>query len=284
MQLNQENACKDNNEFWPKLTIITPSYNQGAFIEETILSVINQGYQNLEYIIIDGGSTDNTIEIIKKYAKHIAYWVSEKDKGQSHALNKGLAHASGAFIGWLNSDDVYVKGAFKKVLKTFIRNSNCILVHGDRILLDSQSHVYGWGVQGQFDPEKSGFNVCSETAFWRNNAHTAGMLFKEELRFAVDLEFFCRLYNKGTFIKLNSYLGYFRAHEDSKSTTIWDVAMVEAEREWKRIFGAQHEGWRNGGVQSVVRKIQQISNFILNPCLVAYPYLYRRLILKRRGL
>ena len=90
---------------FPKITIITPSYNQGQFIEETILSVINQGYPNLEYIIMDGGSTDNTVEVIKKYSDHINYWVSEKDKGQSNAINKGLHRATGDIINWLNSDD-----------------------------------------------------------------------------------------------------------------------------------------------------------------------------------
>src|ERR1700712_3748647 len=83
----------------PKISIVTPTFNQGKFIEETILSVIGQGYPNLEYIIIDGGSTDETVEIIKKYEKHLTYWVSEKDKGQSHAINKGFARASGDILG-----------------------------------------------------------------------------------------------------------------------------------------------------------------------------------------
>ncbi len=89
----------------PKISIITPSYNQGKFIEETILSVINQQYSNLEFIIIDGGSTDNTVDIIEKYSTQITYWVSEKDEGQSDAINKGFLKATGEIINWLNSDD-----------------------------------------------------------------------------------------------------------------------------------------------------------------------------------
>ena len=272
------------NAAWPKLTIITPSFNQGLFIEETILSVLNQDYSNLEYIIIDGGSTDNTVEIIKKYESKLAYWISEKDKGQSHALNKGLARATGEIIGWLNSDDVYVKGAFRKVISAFNANPDCILVHGDRILLDAKSLVYGWGDSGIFDPESSGFNVCSETAFWRNDKRTVGIYFKEELKFAMDLEFFCRLYKLGRFVKLNSYLGYFRAHEESKSTTIWDVALVEAEREWKLIFGDHHEGWKYREKRTHIGKIRLLYKFLINPYLVAYAYIYRRFILNLRGL
>lgn len=273
-----------SNAAWPKLTIITPSYNQGSFIEETILSVLNQGYPNLEYIIIDGGSTDNSVEIIKKYESKLSYWVSEKDKGQSHALNKGLAHATGEFIGWLNSDDVYVRGAFNKAISAFKCNPDCILVHGDRILLDAKSLVYGWGNSGVFNPETSGFNVCSETAFWRSDKRTEGISFKEELKFAMDLEFFCRLFKLGRFVKLNTYLGYFRAHEESKSTTIWDVAIVDAEKEWKLIFGEHHEGWRNQEKKTLISTIRLVIKFIWNPNLVAYPYIYRRFILKLRGL
>ncbi len=89
----------------PRITIVTPSYNQGQFLEATIRSVLLQGYPNLEYIIIDGGSSDNSVEIIRKYEPWLAYWVSEKDRGQAHAINKGFAHATGSIYAYLNSDD-----------------------------------------------------------------------------------------------------------------------------------------------------------------------------------
>ena len=95
---------------WPRISIVTPNYNYGHFIEETIRSILLQGYPNLEYIIIDGASTDNSIEIIKKYEKWVSYWVSEKDTGQSNAINKGLERCTGEFFNWINSDDSPIQG------------------------------------------------------------------------------------------------------------------------------------------------------------------------------
>ena len=95
------------NKTYPKISVITPSYNQGIYIEETIQSVLNQNYPNLEYIIIDGGSNDSTVEVIKKYESKIDFWVSEKDKGQADAINRGFAKATGDILCWLNSDDYF---------------------------------------------------------------------------------------------------------------------------------------------------------------------------------
>jgi glycosyltransferase involved in cell wall biosynthesis len=100
---------------WPRISIVTPSFNQGQFIEETMRSVLLQGYPNLEYFVMDGGSTDNSADIIKKYSPWLTYWVSERDRGQSHAVNKGMSHATGDIVAWLNSDDLYLPSALIRV-------------------------------------------------------------------------------------------------------------------------------------------------------------------------
>ena len=111
---------KDNS--YPKISIVMPSYNQVQFIERSILSILNQDYSNTELIIIDGGSEDGTIEIIKKYEDKITLWISEKDQGQSDALNKGFKHCTGEIYGWLNSDDIYLPNAFKNAVSVLKKN------------------------------------------------------------------------------------------------------------------------------------------------------------------
>src|SRR5689334_14364587 len=102
-----------------KLSIVTPSFNQAQYLEETIKSVLDQAYPDLEYIVIDGGSRDNSVEIIKRYETHLAYWISEPDRGQTHAINKGLARATGDIVAYINSDDVYMPGAFEAAVTKF---------------------------------------------------------------------------------------------------------------------------------------------------------------------
>jgi glycosyltransferase involved in cell wall biosynthesis len=119
-----------SNNIYPRISIVTPSYNQGKYIEETIQSVLRQEYPNLEYIIIDGGSTDNTIEIIKTYQEHLAYWVSERDSGQSNAINKGITRCTGEIFNWLNSDDLLIPNALLTVAKTWKENPGRIISGG----------------------------------------------------------------------------------------------------------------------------------------------------------
>ena len=121
----------------PRISIVTPSYNQAPFLEDTLRSVVSQDYPRTEHIVVDGGSTDGSVEIIRRYAPHLRSWVSERDRGQSHAINKGLAQATGDVLTWLNSDDTYLPGALDEVGRFFARHPDVDLVYGDYVYTDA---------------------------------------------------------------------------------------------------------------------------------------------------
>ena len=124
------------------VSIVTPSFNQSAYLEQTIRSVLDQDYPRLEYLVIDGGSTDGSVDIIKRYASRLAYWVSEKDSGQAEAINKGMGRARGEIVAWLNSDDYYLPGTVTTVVKTFDENPDVALVYGDMLAVDERGQTF----------------------------------------------------------------------------------------------------------------------------------------------
>ena len=137
-----------NDEFWPRITVVTPSFNQGQYIEETIRSVLLQGYPNLEYIIMDGGSTDESVKIIKKYEPWLSYWVSEKDCGQSHAINKGWQRSTGDLVAWLNSDDYLAPGTLRQVARIYCQHQDLPfgLIYGRANVINLQGDLLKhWG-------------------------------------------------------------------------------------------------------------------------------------------
>lgn len=208
----------------PKISIITPSFNQGKYLEETLLSILNQNYPNLEYIIIDGGSTDESVEIIKKYEEHLAYWVSEPDEGQTHAINKGFRKATGDLVAWMNSDDVYFEKAFDHVSKAFNQTDGKFDVYfGDKANVDEEGklireYLYppfsGWGIM-----YTTNMNISNQSAFWKRELFDSLGYLDEEIQFAMDYEFFLRLYMKGaTFYKIPELLGALRMYSENKSS------------------------------------------------------------------
>lgn len=138
-------------ETFPRISIVTPSYNQGQFLEETILSVLNQGYPNLEYFVIDGGSTDNSVEIIQKYASRLTYWESKPDLGQSHAINKGFKMATGELVTWVNSDDLLCPDALYKIAKVWLEDPTTGFIHGISELIDELGESNGKTFGSRFD-------------------------------------------------------------------------------------------------------------------------------------
>ena len=206
----------------PKITVITPNYNQAKYLERTILSVLNQNYPNLEYIIIDGGSTDGSLEIIKKYEKKLSWWISEKDNGQTQAINKGFLRANGEWIGWQNSDDIYYNGVFHELALIANKDPKVGLIIGDIMLIDEEDNIirdvrYVKPTYNSVLAE--GMVLSNQSAFWKTNLHQEIGFLDEKYQYSFDLDWFLRLLKKTTSIHTDSIWGGFRQHGDTKSNT-----------------------------------------------------------------
>lgn len=217
---------------WPRISIVTPSFNQGAFIEETIRSVLLQGYPNLEYIIIDGGSTDQSVEIIRKYEPWLSWWVSEKDKGQSHAINKGLEKTSGDLLGWLNSDDYYVPGALLKFAQAYaedtsagaiygqghVVNDKGEIVHTPQLVQVTRESLFGWCFGNDF--------MQPSCLFTRKAWLESGPI-DESLNFSLDVEFWIRISERFQFKRITDVLSIALSHPQAKTTASRRRALAE---------------------------------------------------------
>jgi glycosyltransferase involved in cell wall biosynthesis len=207
------------NKF-PKISIVTPSFNQVQFLEETILSVINQGYPELEYIIIDGGSTDGSVEIIKKYEQFLTYWVSEKDNGHANALNKGFERSTGDIMAWLNSDDKYYQWTFSTVAEVFTQNQHIEWVVGKSSVYDAQGRICGIGdnCRNVYNYLLGDFFLQQESIFWHRNLwERSGGKINSQLKFMVDTELWCRFFPLAEIWHLNIVISGFRRWGGNRS-------------------------------------------------------------------
>ena len=200
---------------YPKITIITPNYNGVAYLEETIQSVLNQGYPNLEYIIIDGGSTDGSVDIIKKYESQLAYWVSEPDAGLYHAIQKGFERSTGDIMAWINSDDKYHRGAFSIVTELYNQFPQIEWLQGIPSIYDEQGrtvmvdHFRAWCKADIYSGRYKW--IQQESTFWRRSLwEKAGATLDTRLRYAADFELWLRFFRHAELFSLKSLLSGFR--------------------------------------------------------------------------
>jgi glycosyltransferase involved in cell wall biosynthesis len=218
----------------PKISIVTPSFQQAAYLEQTIDSVLSQGYPNLEYIVVDGGSTDRSVEIIKRHERHLAYWVSEKDRGQTHAINKGLERSTGDIIAYINSDDYYLPGAFERVADAFLSDPNRDLIHGRCRMIDAAGNKTGeqFGSIERFDEIVDlwgvwwgGRQFVQPEVFWTRRIMDRVGPFREELFFAMDYDYWLRILRaRGLVGRIDAELSCFRLTPAQKSSRAIEVA------------------------------------------------------------
>lgn len=227
---------------YPAISIATPSFNQGKFIERTLLSVLNQKYSNLELFVQDGGSKDGTVEVLKKHQASLSGWASEQDSGQSQAINRGLAKISGEIMGWLNSDDLLLPGALHTVADYFNRHPDVDVVYGNRLLIDENDMEIGrWIMPGHNNAVLSWVDyVPQETMFWRRRIwDKVGGQIDESFRFAMDWDLLLRFRDAGAkFAHIPRFLGAFRIHAHQKTTaSINDIGHQEMDRIRLRLHG-----------------------------------------------
>lgn len=245
---------------YPKISIITPSYNQGRFLEKTILSVLEQGYPNLEYLIIDGGSSDDSVEIIKKYADRLAYWVSEPDRGQSHAINKGVALATGEIFGWLNSDDWYYPGALLTVAEAFVANPEAGAVVGGGEMVDEAGALIPHNEPAIITKESllnwSDAFFCQPSCFFSRNAWNACGPLDEDFHYAMDLDLWFKIAARFRFVRIEQVLSVSLVHADAKTAANAVETQMDA-----LLVTLRHGGEKAGRDQ--LEKLLRYKNLVL---------------------
>ncbi len=213
-----------------RVTIVTPSFNQAAYLEATIQSVLSQDYEDIEYFIMDGGSTDGSLEIIHKYADRLAGWVSEKDRGQTDAINKGFARASGEVLAWLNSDDTFEPGAVRQAVELLEQHPEVSMVYGDCNYLDESGRVIGRFPAAQTDYRRlrEGYvHIPQQASFFRAELVRQVGPLDPSFFFAMDYDLWVRLARIAPPLYVPRLWANFRLHRDAKTITADDRCWPE---------------------------------------------------------
>lgn len=247
----------------PRISIVTPSFNQGRFIESTIQSILDQGYPNLEYIIIDGGSTDNTLDVIRKYENDISYWTSEPDSGMYDAINKGFAQSTGEIMAWSPTGDLYKPGALKLVGRVFARfpqiewltslyktkcdeagnETDCYPVKG----YNRRAFVKGLNFPGGSPYHR--YTIQQQSTFWRRGLwERAGGRMDAAMQGAGDFELWCRFYQHAELVAVERPIGVFRSHEGQTSVSA-DRTMCDERATAFHRNGGRTMGWIEGALR-----------------------------------
>lgn len=245
---------------YPKISIITPSFNQAEYLEQTILSVIDQNYPNLEYIIIDGGSTDGSVEIIKKYESKLSYWISEKDNGLYEALNKGFQKSTGEIMGWLNSDDMLHKKALFSIAEILSLNS-VEWIQGQETHFDERGRTVEIAAKKRWSKYRYFMKdykwIQQESTFWsRALWNKAGGYISTRFKYAGDLELWNRFFKHEKLFTSSCLIGGFRYRtKDQLTVEGLDKYFIEAE-------SILNENKLSNSELNVIKKIRTISNYL----------------------
>lgn len=229
---------------WPRITVVTPSFNQARYLERTIRSVLDQGYPNLEYIIVDGGSTDGSVDIIRRYADRLAWWVSEPDRGQTDAINKGLRRATGEWVAWQNSDDIYYPSAFRDLAMAAKKYPEAGLIIGDIMLIDEHDRPLRdvrYVKPSYRALQAEGMLLANQATFWRRSLQDKVGLLDETYRCSFDYEWFLRLTRHVEGAHVARIWGALRLHAETKTSL---MAQRFSEENQQILAGCEMPAWQ----------------------------------------
>lgn len=252
-----------------RVSIVTPSFRQARFLERTLTSVLGQGWPDLEYMVVDGGSDDGSVEIIRRYADRLAWWTSEADRGQSHAINKGLQRATGDIVGWLNSDDTLAPHALSRIAEVFERHPEVQLVYGNVCLIDADDRLLRRLVAiptcfGEL--QRFNRNLWSQPGtFWRRSLHTRLGWLDEGLHCTMDCDWWSRVARSEPIRHLPAHVANLRVYGETKSSTQGERFSAEHRLLDERYGGAETRWWRRR-----LFMLQRIGRIMRRPANLAY--------------